>query len=82
MNGTSTYDVLVIVGVIYDMAWSQRDYLISMFNASKGYYDRARPVLNTIIKRRMGLTIDVVVCHVIALRTMKHHIKTGFGIPE
>ena len=53
-----------------------------MFNASKGYYDRARPVLNTIIKRRMGLTTDVVVCHVIALRTMKHHIKTGFGIPE
>jgi hypothetical protein len=54
-KGKSTYEALITVRVIYDMARTQRDYLVSMFNDLKGCYDRVRPALNTVATRRIGL---------------------------
>ena len=50
------YDALITVRVIYDMARSQRDYIISLFNDLKGAYDRVRPNINTVTTRRMCLS--------------------------
>ena len=73
---------MITVRVIYDMARTQRDYIISLFNDLKGAYDRVRPVLNTVTTMRGGLSKEDAVCHALALRKMKHHIRTGFGISE
>ena len=79
-KGKSTYDALITVRVIYDMAKAQRDYLVSMFNDLKGCYDGFRPALNTVTTRRMGCPKNVAVCQASTLRQMKHHIRTSFGI--
>ena len=64
------------------MARTQQDYIISLFNDLKGAYDRVRPALNTVTTMRGGLSKEEAVCHAMALRKMKHHIRTGFGISE
>ena len=81
-KGECPYDALITVRVIYDMARTQRNYIISLFNDLKGAYDRVRPVLNTVTTMRGGLSKEDAVCHALALRKMKHHIRTGFGISE
>ena len=81
-KGCLTYEALITVRVIYDMARAQRSYLVSMFNDLKGYYDRVRPALNTVTTRRMGLPRNAAVCHAQTLRKMEHHVKTSFGISE
>ena len=48
LKDKSAYDVLVTVRVIYDMAYTQRYYLISIFDDLKVNYDRVRPGLDTI----------------------------------
>ena len=78
----STYNALITVRVIYDMARAQRDYIVSIFNDLKGCYDRARPTLNTVTTRRMGLPKNVAICHATTLRKMKHQLRTGFGISK
>ena len=47
-KGKSTYDALITIKVIYDMARAQRDYIISISNNLKGCYNRVRPAVNTI----------------------------------
>ena len=79
-KGRSTYDALITVRIIYDMARTQQDYIISIFNDLKGCYDRVRPAVNTITTRRMGLPKSVALCHASALKKLRHHIRTGFGI--
>jgi hypothetical protein len=81
-KGKSTYDALVTVWVIYDMARVQRNYIVSMFNDLICCYDRTRPALNTVTTRRMGLPKTVAVCHTKTLRLMKHYIRTGYGISK
>ena len=78
-KGKSTYDALITVRLIYDMARAQRDYVVSMFNDLKGCYDRVRPALNTVTTRRMGRPKTVAVCQATTLRQMKHRIRTSFG---
>ena len=79
-KGKSTYSALITIRVIYDVARAQRDYNISIFNDLKGCYDHVRPAVNTITTRRIGLPKTAALCHAIALRKMKHKIRTGFGI--
>ena len=55
------YDALITVIVIYDMERAQKDYLVSIFNDLKGYYDRERPALNIVTTRRMGLPKNIAV---------------------
>ena len=81
-KGKSTYEALITVRVIHDMARSQRDYIVSIFNDLKGCYDRVRPALNTVSTRRIGLPKQVTFCHAKTLRKMKHHIRTNFGISK
>ena len=38
-KGKSTYNLLITVQVIYDMAQAQWDYIVSIFNDLKGCYD-------------------------------------------
>ena len=45
------YDALIIVMATYDMARTQIDYIISLFNDLKGAYDRVQPDLNTVTTR-------------------------------
>ena len=80
MKRKSTYDALVTVRVIYNMECIQRVYLISIFNELKGNYDRVSSGLNAITTQQTGLTKNVAVCHVKALRKMKHFLRTAFGI--
>ena len=68
----STYDALVTVRVIYDMATVQRDYIVSMFNNLMGCYDRTRPAMNIVTTRRMSLPKNVAVCPAKTLRLTKH----------
>ena len=81
-KGKSTYEALITVRVIYDMARTQRDYLVSIFNDLKGCYDRVRPALNTVATRRIGLPRQLAICHAKTLRDMKHHVRTSFGISK
>jgi len=75
-----SYDALITVRVIYDMAYMQRDYIISLFNNLKGAYNRMRPSLNTITTRRIGLSKEEAICHAATLRKMRHFIQTSFGV--
>lgn len=75
-KGKSTYAVLITVRVIYDMAQEQRDYILSIYNDLKDCYNRVRPVLNTVTKRRFNLPKSVAVYHASTLRKMQHHIRT------
>lgn len=78
-----TYDALVTVKVIYDMARAQRDYFfISIFNDLRGCCDRVHPSLNTITTMQIGLPESMAICHAAALRKMRHYLRTGFGISE
>ena len=81
-KGKSTYDALMTVHVVYDMARSQQDYLVSMFNNLKGCHDRVRPAFNTVSTRRMDLQKPFAVCHAKTLRQMGHRVRTSFGISE
>ena len=76
------YDALITVQVVYNMARTQRDHIISFFSDLKGAYDRLRPNLNTITMRRMRLSKKEAIYHAGALRKMRHFIRTGFGISE
>ena len=60
-KGKSTYDTLITVRIIYDIARVQRDYVVSMFNDLMIYYDRVRPALNTVTTRGMRVPKNVVV---------------------
>ena len=73
-RGNSTYDALITVRIIYDMAQLQRDYIVSIFNDLKWCYDRVCPALNTITTRIIGLPKSVAVCHTTPLRKMQHFI--------
>jgi len=79
---TFAYDTLIIVRAIYDMARTQRDYIISLFNDLKGVYDRVRLNLNTITTRRVHLSKKEPMCHAAVLKKLRHFIRTGFGISE
>lgn len=52
-KGISTYNGLVAVHVIYDMARAQRDYQLSIFNDLKWCYDSAWPALTTASTRKI-----------------------------
>ena len=64
------------------MACTQRDYIITLFNDLKGAYDRLRANLNTITTRGIYLSKKEAMCHAIALRKMRHFIRTWFEISE
>ena len=81
-KGKSTYDILITVRIIYDMARVQWDHIIFMFNDLAGYYDRICPAVNKITTRRMGLPKSVAVYHAATLQKMKHHIRTRFDISK
>ena len=82
-KGKTTYETLITIRVIYDMARLQRDYLISLFNDLIGNYDKIRPALATITTRRIKRPKSVAECHARTLRGMKHKVRTDFGIsPE
>ena len=81
-KGSSAQDALITARLMYDMTRLNRENLVSILNDLKGNYDRVRPGLNTITTRRIGLPKGPAVCHALALRLMKHFIRTGYGISE
>ena len=54
-KGKAINDALVTVKVVYDMARSQKDYLLSVFDDLKGNCDRVQPALNMATTREMVL---------------------------
>ena len=79
-KGKCSYDALITVQVIYDIARMKRDYIISLFNNPKGAYDRVHPSLNTITTRLIGLSKEDAICHAAALRKLRHFIRTSFWV--
>ena len=69
-----SYDALIIVRVIYDMARVQRDYIISLFN------NRVHPNLNTVTTQKIGLSKEETIYHAAALQKIWHFIYTSFGV--
>ena len=53
-KGKSAIEALITLRIMYDMARSDRLFMVSLFNDIKDCYDRIRPALNTITLRRMG----------------------------
>ena len=66
------YDAFITVRVIYYMARTKRDCIISLFNDLKGAYDRVRPALNTVTTRRIGFSKEETLLHAAALRKIQH----------
>lgn len=81
-KGSSAKDALLTTRLIFDNSRLSRDNMVFILNDLKGNYDRVRPACNTITTRRIGLPKGPAVCHAMALRLMKHYIRTGYGISE
>ena len=81
-KGGTTYEVLIIIRVIYDMIRLQRDYLISLFNDLKGNFNRIRPAPTPITTKRIRLPKLVAICHAQELCKMRHNMMISFGISE
>ena len=52
---------LITVQVIYDMARQQRDFIVSIFNNLRGWYDRAKEEINK--KRKPKVVEQVQHCY-------------------
>ena len=78
--GRTTHDPLNIMKQSYDIEWTERLNIVSIFNNAAGCYDRLRPNLTTITTRRLRCPLSAALYHTRALNQIRHYVRKKMGV--